>query len=115
MPVAGSRPRAWTVDAANGDYRLLATSAADGSWGARLLEYRAALGLWRGPALVGGNDIDTRQAAFTARTGTPMTPGNVWLEGRQREAAVVAEAVQDAAARRHRRRPLWPAGELAEF
>jgi O-antigen ligase len=26
--------------------RLLTTSAADGSWGARLLEYRAALGLW---------------------------------------------------------------------
>jgi O-antigen ligase len=26
--------------------RLLATSAADGSWSARLLEYRAALGLW---------------------------------------------------------------------
>ena len=24
--------------------------------------------------------IDTRQAAFTARTGAPMTPGNVWLE-----------------------------------
>ena len=33
--------------------------------------------------------IDTRQAAFTARTGTPMTPGNVWLEGRQREAAAL--------------------------
>lgn len=33
--------------------------------------------------------IDTRQAAFTARTGTSMTPGNVWLEGRQREAAAL--------------------------
>jgi len=33
--------------------------------------------------------IDTRQAAFTRRTGTPMTPGNVWLEGRQREAAAL--------------------------
>ncbi len=33
--------------------------------------------------------IDTRQAAFTARTGAPMTPGNVWLEGRQREAAAL--------------------------
>ena len=33
--------------------------------------------------------IDTRQAAFTARNGTPMTPGNVWLEGRQREAAAL--------------------------
>jgi integrase len=33
--------------------------------------------------------IDTRQATFTARTGTPMTPGNVWLEGRQREAAAL--------------------------
>ena len=30
--------------------------------------------------------IDSRQAAFTARTGAPMTPGNVWLDGRQREA-----------------------------
>ena len=30
--------------------------------------------------------IDSRQAAFTARTGTPMAPGNVWLDGRQREA-----------------------------
>ena len=29
--------------------------------------------------------IDSRQAAFTARTGAPMTPGNVWLDGRQRE------------------------------
>ena len=33
--------------------------------------------------------IDTRQAAFTARTGAPMTPGNVWLEGRQSEAAAL--------------------------
>ena len=33
--------------------------------------------------------IDTRQAAFTARTGAPMTPGNVWLQGRQREAAAL--------------------------
>jgi integrase len=33
--------------------------------------------------------IDTRQADFTARNGTPMTPGNVWLEGRQREAAAL--------------------------
>jgi integrase len=33
--------------------------------------------------------IDTRQAAFTARTGAPMTPGNVWLEGRQREKAAL--------------------------
>jgi integrase len=33
--------------------------------------------------------IDSRQAAFTARTGAPMTPGNVWLEGRQREAAAL--------------------------
>ena len=33
--------------------------------------------------------IDTRQAAFTARTGSPMTPGNVWLDGRQREAAAL--------------------------
>ncbi|MGH3275107.1 MAG: hypothetical protein ACRDNZ_12400, partial [Streptosporangiaceae bacterium] len=30
--------------------------------------------------------MDTRQAAFTARSGTPMTAGNVWLDGRQREA-----------------------------
>lgn len=33
--------------------------------------------------------IDSRQAAFTARTGAPMTPGNVWLESRQREAAAL--------------------------
>ncbi len=30
--------------------------------------------------------IDSRQAAFTARTGAPMAPGNVWLDGRRREA-----------------------------
>jgi hypothetical protein len=30
--------------------------------------------------------IDSRQAAFTARAGAPMTHGNVWLDGRQREA-----------------------------
>lgn len=30
--------------------------------------------------------IDSRQAAFAARTGASMTPGNVWLDGRQREA-----------------------------
>jgi hypothetical protein len=33
--------------------------------------------------------IDSHQAAFTARTGAPMTPGNVWLEGRQREATAL--------------------------
>lgn len=33
--------------------------------------------------------IDSRQAAFTARTGAPMTPGNVWLDGRQREASAL--------------------------
>ena len=33
--------------------------------------------------------VDSRQAAFTARTGAPMTPGNVWLHGRQREAAAL--------------------------
>jgi hypothetical protein len=33
--------------------------------------------------------IDSRQAAFTARTGAPMTPGNVWVEGRQREIAAL--------------------------
>ena len=33
--------------------------------------------------------IDTRQAAFTARTGTPMTPGNVWLDGRQKEVSAL--------------------------
>jgi len=30
--------------------------------------------------------IDSRQAAFTARAGAPMAPGNVRLDGRQREA-----------------------------
>jgi hypothetical protein len=33
--------------------------------------------------------IETRQAAFTARSGTPMTPGNVWLDGRNRETAAL--------------------------
>jgi integrase len=33
--------------------------------------------------------IDTRQAAFTSRTGAPMEPGNVWLDGRQRETAAL--------------------------
>ncbi len=33
--------------------------------------------------------IDDRQNAFTKRTGTPMTPGNVWLAGRRREAAAL--------------------------
>jgi hypothetical protein len=37
--------------------------------------------------------IETRQAAFTARTGAPMTPGNVWLEGRQREAAALGAII----------------------
>ncbi len=27
-----------------------------------------------------------RRAAFTARTGTPMAPGNAWLDGRHRQA-----------------------------
>ncbi len=33
--------------------------------------------------------IDTRQAAFTARTGAPMARGNVWLDGRRREAGAL--------------------------
>ena len=33
--------------------------------------------------------IDARQAAFAERTGAPMAPGNVWLDGRQREAAAL--------------------------
>ncbi len=33
--------------------------------------------------------IDTRQAAFTERTGSPMAPGNVWLDGRHREAGAL--------------------------
>jgi integrase len=37
--------------------------------------------------------IDSRQAAFTARTGAPMTPGNVWLDGRQREAAALSAII----------------------
>ncbi len=43
--------------------------------------------------------IDTRQAAFTARTGAPMTPGNVWLEGRQREAAALGAIITTLDAR----------------
>jgi hypothetical protein len=33
--------------------------------------------------------IDDRQAAFCARTGSPMSDGNVWLAGRHREAAAL--------------------------
>jgi integrase len=33
--------------------------------------------------------IDDRQAAFTERTGAAMSPGNVWLAGRNREAAAL--------------------------
>ncbi len=43
--------------------RILATSAADGSWGARLLEYRAALGLWRRFPLT-GSGLGTFRDAF---------------------------------------------------
>ena len=43
--------------------------------------------------------IDTRQAAFTTRTGAPMTPGNVWLEGRQREAAALGAIITTLDAR----------------
>jgi hypothetical protein len=43
--------------------------------------------------------IDTRQAAFTARTGAPMTPGNVWPEGRQREAAALGAIITTLDAR----------------
>ena len=43
--------------------------------------------------------IDTRQAAFTARTGAPMTPGNVWLQGRQREAAALDAIITTLEAR----------------
>jgi integrase len=31
--------------------------------------------------------IDQRQQAFSARTGTPMSEDNIWLQGRRREAA----------------------------
>ena len=31
--------------------------------------------------------IDQRQHAFCARTGTPMSEDNIWLQGRRREAA----------------------------
>ena len=31
--------------------------------------------------------IDQRQQAFRARTGTPMSQDNIWLQGRRREAA----------------------------
>jgi hypothetical protein len=37
--------------------------------------------------------IDSRQAAFTARTGAPMAPGNVWLDGRQREAGALGAII----------------------
>jgi integrase len=33
--------------------------------------------------------IQTRQAAFTTRAGTPMAPGNVWLDGREKEVAAL--------------------------
>jgi hypothetical protein len=37
--------------------------------------------------------IDSRQAAFTARAGAPMTAGNVWLDGRQREADALSAII----------------------
>jgi hypothetical protein len=33
--------------------------------------------------------IEIRQQAFTARTGTPMSDDNIWLQGRRREAAAL--------------------------
>ncbi len=43
--------------------RILTTSAADGSWGARAIEYRAALGLWRRFPLTGAG-LGTFRDAF---------------------------------------------------
>jgi hypothetical protein len=37
--------------------------------------------------------IGTRQAVFTERTGSPMATGNVWLDGRRREAAALGAII----------------------
>jgi len=39
--------------------------------------------------------IEIRQQAFTARSGTPMSEDNIWLQGRRREAAAL-EAITSA-------------------
>ena len=39
--------------------------------------------------------IEIRQQAFTARTGTPMSEDNIWLQGRRRETAAL-EAITSA-------------------
>ena len=39
--------------------------------------------------------IEIRQQAFTARTGTPMSEGNIWLQGRRRETSAL-EAITAA-------------------
>ena len=42
-----------------------------------------------------GQLIEIRQQAFTARTGTPMSDDNIWLQGRRRETAAL-EAITAA-------------------
>jgi hypothetical protein len=39
--------------------------------------------------------IEIRQQAFTARTGTPMSEDNIWLQGRRRETSAL-EAITAA-------------------
>jgi integrase len=50
--------------------------------------------------------IEIRQQAFTARTGTPMSEDNIWLQGRTREAAALEAitAALEAGPGRHARR-----------
>ena len=57
--------------------------------------------------------IEIRQQAFTARTGTPMSEDNIWLQGRRRETAALeaitsaleAEPGQHAPPRRYHAQP----------
>ena len=50
--------------------------------------------------------IEIRQQAFTARTGTPMSEDNIWLQGRRRETAAleVITAALEAEPDHHARR-----------
>ena len=48
--------------------------------------------------------IEIRQQAFTARTGTPMSEDNIWLQGRRRETAAL-EAITAALETRTRPSP----------
>jgi integrase len=53
--------------------------------------------------------IEVRQAAFTERTGSPMTSGNIWLAGRQKETSAL-DAIITAISQAPEAGPPAPAG-----